>query len=80
MTEDNKTKVAETSGVKVYTLADCEGHKSRDSCWVAIHGRVYDVAKFLDEHPGGDDVILAEAGETEVRDVECISAAALAWP
>jgi len=24
---------------------------------------VYDVAKFLDEHPGGEEVIVAEAGE-----------------
>jgi cytochrome b involved in lipid metabolism len=23
---------------------------------------VYDVAKFLDEHPGGEEVIVAEAG------------------
>lgn len=24
---------------------------------------MYNVAKFLDEHPGGDEVILAEAGQ-----------------
>jgi hypothetical protein len=24
---------------------------------------VYDVSKFLDEHPGGEEVIVAEAGE-----------------
>lgn len=28
-----------------------------------IDGNVYDVTKFLDEHPGGDEVLLEQAGQ-----------------
>lgn len=38
-------------------------NNTRDSCWVAINGRVWDVTKFLFEHPGGADVILRLAGK-----------------
>lgn len=27
-------------------------HDNKDSCWVIIHGRVYDITDFLPEHPG----------------------------
>ncbi|KAJ3379079.1 hypothetical protein HDU84_007060 [Entophlyctis sp. JEL0112] len=37
-------------------------HASAESCWIALHGRVYDVSAFLAEHPGGRKVILREAG------------------
>jgi len=36
-------------------------HGKEKDCWVIIKGRVYDVTKFVEEHPGGD-VILDGAG------------------
>ncbi|KAI0278868.1 cytochrome b5 [Russula aff. rugulosa BPL654] len=48
---------------KVITLADLREHTTKDSIWVLLKGNVYDVTKFIDEHPGGDEVILAEAGK-----------------
>ncbi|KAI9832700.1 MAG: hypothetical protein M1826_001257 [Phylliscum demangeonii] len=38
------------------------GHNSRESCWVIVHGRAYDVTDFLPEHPGGAQIILKYAG------------------
>ncbi|CAG8434507.1 673_t:CDS:1 [Scutellospora calospora] len=38
-------------------------HNTRQDCWVIIHGKVYDVTKFLPEHPGGVKVILDQAGK-----------------
>ena len=38
-------------------------HDSRDSCWVIIKGKVYDVTEFLDEHPGGAAIILRYGGK-----------------
>lgn len=38
-------------------------HKSRKSCWVIVHGQVYDVTNFLDDHPGGAAVVLRHAGK-----------------
>ena len=38
-------------------------HNSRESCWVIIKGKVYDVTEFLDEHPGGASIILQYGGK-----------------
>ena len=40
---------------KVYRLSEVKEHNSKDSCWLVIHNKVYDVTKFND-HPGGDDL------------------------
>ncbi|KAI0005052.1 cytochrome b5-like heme/steroid binding domain-containing protein [Russula compacta] len=48
---------------KVVTLNELREHSSKDSIWVLVSGKVYDVTKFIDEHPGGDEVILSEAGK-----------------
>ncbi|KZO98138.1 putative cytochrome b5 [Calocera viscosa TUFC12733] len=50
------------SAEKVITIDELKEHSSKDSLYILIHGKVYDVTKFLDEHPGGDEVILAEKG------------------
>ncbi|KAK0527811.1 fatty acid alpha-hydroxylase [Tilletia horrida] len=36
---------------------------SSSSCWVSFKGRVYDVSSFLEDHPGGDDLIMRYAGK-----------------
>ncbi|KAJ7270055.1 glyoxylate dehydrogenase [Mycena haematopus] len=37
-------------------------HGTRESCWIIVHNKVYDVTDFLDEHPGGSKIILRYAG------------------
>lgn len=37
-------------------------HSKQGDCWLAIHGNVYDVSDFMDDHPGGGDVLLDAAG------------------
>ncbi|KAJ6008286.1 hypothetical protein N7540_012262 [Penicillium herquei] len=54
------------------TRADLERHNSRQSCWVAIHGAVYDVTDFLDSHPGGAKVILRCAGKDATSDFDSV--------
>ncbi|KDR84127.1 hypothetical protein GALMADRAFT_87001 [Galerina marginata CBS 339.88] len=48
---------------KIVTLDELRANKSRDNFFILIHGKVYNVTKFMDEHPGGDEVILAEGGQ-----------------
>ncbi|KAI1727174.1 cytochrome b5-like heme/Steroid binding domain-containing protein [Ditylenchus destructor] len=48
---------------KYFTVEEVSKHNSSDSVWIIIEGKVYDVTKFIDEHPGGSDVILENAGE-----------------
>ncbi|KAH8921647.1 cytochrome b5 [Atractiella rhizophila] len=47
---------------KVFTFEEVAAHKTKDDLHLLIHGKVYNIAKFLDEHPGGDEVLLGEAG------------------
>jgi 4-hydroxysphinganine ceramide fatty acyl 2-hydroxylase len=52
--------------VPTVTLAELESHNSRDSCYVSLGRKVYDVTPFLSDHPGGGDLILEHAG-TDIR-------------
>ncbi|KAG6855898.1 hypothetical protein H0H87_009578 [Tephrocybe sp. NHM501043] len=47
----------------IYTAEDVASHTTAASCWVSRNGKVYDVTKFLNDHPGGDDYILKYAGK-----------------
>ncbi|KAF2167736.1 hypothetical protein M409DRAFT_21887 [Zasmidium cellare ATCC 36951] len=47
-------------------------HNSRESCWVIIHGKAYDVTEFLPEHPGGPRIILKYAGKDATEEYEPI--------
>ena len=38
-------------------------HASRQSCWLAIRGTVWDVTSFIDSHPGGAHLILKQGGK-----------------
>ncbi len=41
-----------------YTLADVEKHNSDTDCWMAVDGSVYDVSNFVDQHPGGERILM----------------------
>ncbi|KAI9851543.1 MAG: Cytochrome b2, mitochondrial precursor [Thelocarpon superellum] len=47
-------------------------HDSRQSCWVIVHGKAYDVTEFLPEHPGGPKIILKYAGKDATDEFEPI--------
>lgn len=45
-----------------YKVDELKQHTTEKSCWLAIRGNVYDITPFLEEHPGGYDVILSSTG------------------
>ena len=45
-----------------FSLAEVARHNSRESCWVAIRGEVFDFTRFIDAHPGGARGLLRYAG------------------
>ncbi|KAI2800247.1 Cytochrome b5 type B (outer mitochondrial membrane) [Blomia tropicalis] len=49
--------------MKTYTLEEIRKHNEKKSNWVLIHDLVYDVSQFLDEHPGGEEVLIEQAGK-----------------
>ncbi|KAK4768513.1 hypothetical protein SAY87_003654 [Trapa incisa] len=57
-------------GGKVYTLAEVSEHNTSKDCWLVIDGKVYDVTKFLEDHPGGDEVLLTSTGKDATEDFE----------
>ena len=52
------------------TRADVALHKSDDDIWQIIHDRVYDVTKYLDDHPGGEEVLKDKGGMDATEDFE----------
>lgn len=48
---------------KKYTLEEVSKHKTRESCWIILSGKVYDVTTYLKNHPGGSGIILENGGK-----------------
>ncbi|KAG5042708.1 hypothetical protein JHK87_006623 [Glycine soja] len=57
---------------KVFSLAEVSQHNNAKDCWLVIHGKVYNVTKFLEDHPGGDEVLLSSTGKDATNDFEDI--------
>ncbi|KAG0472601.1 hypothetical protein HPP92_014024 [Vanilla planifolia] len=55
---------------KVYHFEEVSKHNITKDCWLIINGKVYDVTPFMDEHPGGDEVLLAATGKDATNDFE----------
>ncbi|XP_064242602.1 cytochrome b5 [Passer domesticus] len=54
----------------VFTLEEVAKRNSSREAWLVIHGRVYDVTRFLEEHPGGEEVLLEQAGRDATESFE----------
>ncbi|XP_028258569.1 cytochrome b5 type B [Parambassis ranga] len=58
------------SGVKYYTLEEIRLHNMSSDTWLIIHDKVYDITGFLEEHPGGEEVLLEQAGADATESFE----------
>ncbi|KAK2164065.1 hypothetical protein LSH36_69g03040 [Paralvinella palmiformis] len=47
---------------KQFTLEEVKKHNTAKDLWFTIHDKVYDVTKFIEEHPGGEEVLLEQGG------------------
>ncbi|XP_060693995.1 cytochrome b5 [Hemiscyllium ocellatum] len=59
---ESKDKVDCEPTVNYITMEEVKTHNSSKSTWLVIHDKVYDVTKFLEEHPGGEEVLFEQAG------------------
>lgn len=61
---------SEESQVTYYTLEDVRKKNSAKELWLVIHGRVYDITRFVEEHPGGEEVLFEQAGADATESFE----------
>ncbi|XP_040183675.1 cytochrome b5-like [Rana temporaria] len=48
--------------VQYYTLEEIQKPNHSYITWIILHFKVYNVTKFLEEHPGGEEVLQEQAG------------------
>ncbi|KAK4508855.1 uncharacterized protein ATC70_013478 [Mucor velutinosus] len=56
----------------IYSLDDVSKHNTKNDLWMTIHNKVYNITEFVLEHPGGEEVLLDEAGKDATEAFEDI--------
>lgn len=56
--------------VKLYTRKDVAAHNTNKDNWFIIHNNIYDVTPFLNEHPGGEEVLIEQGGKDATENFE----------
>ncbi|KAI9307936.1 cytochrome b5 [Cunninghamella echinulata] len=57
---------------KVFSIAEVNDHQTKGDLWLVVHNKVYDITPFVLEHPGGEEVLLDEAGKDATESFEDI--------
>merc|ERR1712137_384831 len=75
MSETNEVRPESSEEIKEekqeITEKEMAAHNdTKSGVWISIHGRVYDITKFLEEHPGGEEVLLEQAGNDSTESFE----------
>jgi len=62
----------QTIEIPKLTMNDVEQHNTEEDCWIAIHGKVYDLTEFVEEHPAGPESIIELAGKDGTAEFEAV--------
>ena len=46
----------------VISVSEVQKHNKQDDIWMILHGKVYDLTSFINDHPGGQAVLMQQAG------------------
>jgi len=63
----SKPEVAGASATGGIPLSEVKKHNTKDSAWVILHDQIYDLTKFLPDHPGGPEVVLKWSGKDATK-------------
>ncbi|GMH49941.1 hypothetical protein TrLO_g5049 [Triparma laevis f. longispina] len=73
--QKSKPAVAKTAydpNAKKFTMTQVAEHDTEDSVWIVVEGKVYDCTPYLEDHPGGADSIMINAGCDATEDFQAI--------
>jgi cytochrome b5 len=56
--------------MRAISAEELSQHSDSKDCWIAVHGIVMDITSFLNEHPGGPDVVVSVSGKDCTHDFE----------
>lgn len=71
--KDDTATASDTATSKFFTRAEIAKHlKTSKDTWIIIHNNVYDITSFLNEHPGGEEVLLEQSGRDATEPFEDI--------
>ncbi|KAI7879543.1 cytochrome b5-like heme/steroid binding domain-containing protein [Mucor mucedo] len=48
---------------QIFTHEQVSKHNTRDDLYMIIDDKVYDITNFVDEHPGGDEILIEEGAK-----------------
>lgn len=60
--QSSKATDDENASLPVISLEEVHKHRNADSIWVTYEGIVYDVTPFINNHPGGKELLLTAGG------------------
>ena len=58
-----RENLTSTPGFAKYSASEVSQHNNEYDCWIILHGKVFDITKYLDYHPGGKKILLSMAGK-----------------
>lgn len=70
-TDDKKVPLLKGEKLSMEEVAK---HKSREDLWIVLYGLAIDVTNFIKDHPGGEAILLANAGKDATTKFENIHA------
>jgi len=56
----------------IYGSSEISSHNKKNTLWLVISGKVYDLTIFQNEHPGGSEILVDRAGKNATIDFENI--------